>query len=276
MSDTQRIRTQRPYALVIAFAVGVALATLVFMTWPKANGATQPTSEPAQERESPGKGTSTGKDGAIDIAATFPSWEPDSASLTELVSFVESVTDPASPAYRAVVARQPTQRIRNRNGCRAVVAHHRSCRLVVENVSYHSRRSVRSSRNTHTGGIVQRVGSSRAASHTVHGPFLKEDGMSVIIDRPCPRAVRTDGEGHGSILAVSRATPPTEKVSAGRAQDLVGKMPESIVPVATAPQAISGLANKIKRGDKPFHNDLPPRHVLLNSQLGFRHRPLHH
>ena len=37
---------------------------------------------------------------AVDIAKTFPSWNPQSQSLTELVTFVQDVCDPQSPNYR--------------------------------------------------------------------------------------------------------------------------------------------------------------------------------
>ena len=103
MSDTQNNITQRPYALIIAFALGVALAAIVFAAWPKTNGTQQPADTPAPSQEQEAVVT---QDGPLDIAATFPSWNQDSASLAELVAFVEDVTDPASPNYR-----EPAERI---------------------------------------------------------------------------------------------------------------------------------------------------------------------
>ena len=50
MSDTQSTSKQKPLSLLVAFALGVALAAIVFAAWPNANGATQPTNAPAQEQ----------------------------------------------------------------------------------------------------------------------------------------------------------------------------------------------------------------------------------
>ena len=113
MSDIESTSTsqtkQKPYALIIAFALGVALAAIVFAAWSKAHGAAQPVDTPAssQEQETAANQEPAAKpDGSLDIAATFPSWDPDSASLAELVTFVQDVTDPASPNYR-----EPEERI---------------------------------------------------------------------------------------------------------------------------------------------------------------------
>ena len=103
MSDTQNSITQKPYALVIAFALGVALAAIVFAAWPKANGGTQPADTPAPSQE---QEATPAQDESLDIAATFPSWDQDSASLAELIAFVDDVCDPASPNYR-----EPSERI---------------------------------------------------------------------------------------------------------------------------------------------------------------------
>ena len=46
--------------------------------------------------------------GAIDIAATFPSWNADSVSLAELIDFVADVTDESSPNYVEPVDRIAT------------------------------------------------------------------------------------------------------------------------------------------------------------------------
>lgn len=106
MSDTQSTSKQKPLSLLVAFALGVALAAIVFAAWPNANGATQPTNAPAQEQAAAGQEAATAQSDPLDIAATFPSWDPDSASLAELVAFVQDVTDPASPNYR-----EPAERI---------------------------------------------------------------------------------------------------------------------------------------------------------------------
>ena len=107
MSETKSTEQQKPYALLVAFALGVVLAALVFAAWPKISGGTQPADAPTQAQ-----GTQAGQEAEsapadpIDIAATFPSWDPESASLAELVAFVQDVCDPASPNYR-----EPSERI---------------------------------------------------------------------------------------------------------------------------------------------------------------------
>jgi len=107
MSDNQKMLSQKPYALLIAFALGVALAAIVFAAWPKANKAAQPASSPTQGQETTAAQEAPANQGdSVDIAATFPSWNQDSASLAELVAFVQDVTDPASPNYR-----EPAERI---------------------------------------------------------------------------------------------------------------------------------------------------------------------
>ena len=103
MSDTQNSITQKPYALVIAFALGVALAAIVFAAWPKANGGAQPADTPAPSQE---QEATPAQNEPLDIAATFPSWDQDSASLAELIAFVDDVCNPASPNYR-----EPAERI---------------------------------------------------------------------------------------------------------------------------------------------------------------------
>ncbi len=107
MSDNQKTSPQKPYALLIAFALGVAFAAIVFASWPKVNGAAQRADAPAQEQETATEHDApSDQSGTLDIATAFPSWNQDSASLAELVAFVEDVTDPASPNYR-----EPAERI---------------------------------------------------------------------------------------------------------------------------------------------------------------------
>ncbi|MBP3892444.1 MAG: haloacid dehalogenase-like hydrolase [Atopobiaceae bacterium] len=104
MTDTQDTSITQPkqktLPLIIAFALGAMLAAIIFAAMPKASGGTQ-AGAPTQ-----GQGTATEQGGPVDIAATFPSWNQDSASLAELVAFVQDVTDPASKNYR-----EPAERI---------------------------------------------------------------------------------------------------------------------------------------------------------------------
>lgn len=105
MSETKSTEQQKPYALLVAFALGVALAALVFAAWPKISGGTQPTDAPTQAQ-----GTQAGQEAEsasadpIDIAATFPSWDPESASLAELVAFVHRPERPQPRAARRACA----------------------------------------------------------------------------------------------------------------------------------------------------------------------------
>ena len=105
MSEIENNAEQQPkrntYSLILAFVLGVALAALVFAALPKTNGAAQPSATPAA-----GQGDATEHNAPVDIAATFPSWNADSASLAELVAFVQDVTNPASPNYK-----EPEERI---------------------------------------------------------------------------------------------------------------------------------------------------------------------
>ena len=111
--------------LVVAFLAGAAIAALVVyiilgqfgVTTQKKNpakadsdssqasqvesdkpAAEQPASETSADASNPSQSaTASGKD--IDYAEVFPSWNPDSQSLTELVDFVAGVTDESSPDY---------------------------------------------------------------------------------------------------------------------------------------------------------------------------------
>ncbi|MBR1828999.1 MAG: hypothetical protein IJ781_05750, partial [Atopobiaceae bacterium] len=107
MSDTESTSSSQAkrdtYSLILAFALGVALAALFFALWLKPLGSAQPNGTPAQ-----GQTTATEQNAPLDIAATFPSWNPNSTSLAELVAFVEDVTDPASPNYQEPAARIAT------------------------------------------------------------------------------------------------------------------------------------------------------------------------
>ena len=92
-NDPQAKRTLSP---MLAFALGACIsALLVFMlTRPESTTvatnteATTPATEQADEGYEP-----------IDVAAAFPSWDPASASLAELVDFVEAACDPNGDGY---------------------------------------------------------------------------------------------------------------------------------------------------------------------------------
>ena len=111
--------------LVVAFLAGAAIAALVVYillgqfraTVQKENpakaesdssqlaqaesdtsAAVQPASETSEAAAHPSQAAAaSGKD--IDYAEVFPSWNPDSQSLAELVDFVAGVTDESSPDY---------------------------------------------------------------------------------------------------------------------------------------------------------------------------------
>ncbi len=94
MTEDQKQRIVKP---LLAFVLGVCLTALVFMLVNKSK-TTTPNAKPAPQEEV-AEGASTAEDAPLDIATTFPSWNADSASLAELVSFVEAACDPTSPSY---------------------------------------------------------------------------------------------------------------------------------------------------------------------------------
>ena len=72
--------------VILAFLAGVVIAGIIaFALFGMRQG-------PAQEKK-----TESGKE--VDYAKTFPSWNPDSASLKELTDFVEDAADQESPGY---------------------------------------------------------------------------------------------------------------------------------------------------------------------------------
>ncbi len=91
--------------LAIAFLICIALTAAVtyFLTERTPTG-TKPAA-PAEAATGAAE-AATGKD--VDLAAAFPSWRPDSASLGELVAFVTDCTDPSSPNYLEPVDRIAT------------------------------------------------------------------------------------------------------------------------------------------------------------------------
>ena len=77
--------------IIIAFLAGAALMALVaFLLIEKKNA-------PAQDNEP--ETAEAAASGDVDLAATFPSWNQDSASLAELVNFVRATVDKSSPDY---------------------------------------------------------------------------------------------------------------------------------------------------------------------------------
>lgn len=119
MEAEQQTNDQTPKAsrlpLAVAFMLGAALAVVISLLMPKSDNSSSvaPSANQAAEGQPVEQVVDAAEDqGAsqaskpLDMAATFPSWNADSASLAELVAFVSDVTDPASPNYR-----EPADRI---------------------------------------------------------------------------------------------------------------------------------------------------------------------
>ena len=84
--------------ILAAFLAGAALAAIVaFALIGHQEGAAP--SEPAPQLESTQADAESGSEARTDSAGAFPSWNPDSASLQELVTFVSACTDEAGPDY---------------------------------------------------------------------------------------------------------------------------------------------------------------------------------
>ena len=85
--------------LTAAFLAGILIASVVFFM------LTKQKDNPAQQAEQPVKQDSdtlpaeSASARGIDFAAVFPSWNPDSASLKELVAFVSDSVDSSSSGY---------------------------------------------------------------------------------------------------------------------------------------------------------------------------------
>lgn len=103
MTEDQKQRIFKP---LVAFALGVCLTALAFVLVNKPKASTSDAEPTAQEAAA--GDTSASEDTPLDIAATFPSWNAESASLAELISFVEAACDPASPSYVEPEARIAT------------------------------------------------------------------------------------------------------------------------------------------------------------------------
>lgn len=84
--------------LIVAFLAGAAIAAIVAIAVTGQQKApAQPETQTVVEPETTGVTKDAGK--TVDIAKTFPSWNPDSASLKELIDFVTACTDPSSSEY---------------------------------------------------------------------------------------------------------------------------------------------------------------------------------
>ena len=82
--------------LVIAFLACIVITAAVTIVL---TGRQLAFTKPEQPAVPDAQTQETAAGEALDLAKTFPSWNPDSASLGELVSFVTACTDKASPDY---------------------------------------------------------------------------------------------------------------------------------------------------------------------------------
>ncbi len=89
---------KKPVNLLIAFALGACLAAAICLLIPKPGATTSEATSAASSAASASE-PAAASPGAPDIATTFPSWNAKSASLAELVTFVEAACDPASSSY---------------------------------------------------------------------------------------------------------------------------------------------------------------------------------
>ena len=92
-----REKKGKMWPLVIAFLAGAALGAIAMCLWAGRPSAAAP--GPAAQAET--SGIAAADTPLLDCAVTFPSWDPDSAALAELVAFVDDVTDEQSPGYLA-------------------------------------------------------------------------------------------------------------------------------------------------------------------------------
>lgn len=94
-------------ALALAFFAGVIVMALVAFAWISRQSTPDRKADSVQqESDSTQADTATGKD--VDYSKVFPSWNPDSASLKELVDFVADCTDESSSGYLDPVDRIAT------------------------------------------------------------------------------------------------------------------------------------------------------------------------
>ena len=82
---------------IIAFLAGVAVAAIAICVW---NGLKGAHAKPADATQQGSDATqAAAAETGIDYEKVFPSWEPDSESLNELVDFVAACTDKSGPDY---------------------------------------------------------------------------------------------------------------------------------------------------------------------------------
>ena len=89
--------------LAVAFLAGVAITAIVVCVWIGLKGAPAKPAETALPQSETAEADRTeDADAALtaaDYAKVFPSWDPESASLGELVDFVSACTDKSGPDY---------------------------------------------------------------------------------------------------------------------------------------------------------------------------------
>ena len=86
-------------SLLLAFLAGVVIAAIVAFVWVRQQGIPSAAAPAATEAPPQAAQAEDSEKKPVDYAAVFPSWNPDSASLHELVDFVASCTDPSGPDY---------------------------------------------------------------------------------------------------------------------------------------------------------------------------------
>lgn len=140
---------------LIAFVLGVAVAALIgfFMrpsgTQNAAEEASAETEAAATEEAADAADAEAASEEAadepLDLQATFPSWNQDSASLAALIDFVEDVTDPSSPNYVDPVDRIATFDMDGTMLCEKAPVYADYCLLmyrVLEDPDYHASKSL--------------------------------------------------------------------------------------------------------------------------------------
>ncbi len=82
-------------SLLLAFLAGVVIAAIVAFVWVRQQGIPSAAAPAATEAPPQAAQAEDSEKKPVDYAAVFPSWNPDSTSLRELVDFVGSGTDPS-------------------------------------------------------------------------------------------------------------------------------------------------------------------------------------
>lgn len=91
----EQAEAQNPLAIAVVLAVGALLASLAIYFLTQGGSSTS-----ASSSSTAGDAVAAEKPLSTDLALAFPSWNAESASLRELVAFVEDVCDPVSPNYK--------------------------------------------------------------------------------------------------------------------------------------------------------------------------------